>query len=187
MSISKINMKNLFPGISYVCRNCNTCCKTYGWLLREEAKKFIKKGHPVIQLNNSIFCIDSFKRDTKENLILDEIPRCRFYGKRECLINKDKPLDCNLFPIKVKFKGDDCFLGLSLGCKYITNLNNKEKNGIYNRVKDFIEHMPKKDLNNYLNLMHGVNAISKTKKFWMKKLITFRKKENSWKLISFHD
>ena len=104
MPLSKVNTKNLFSGISGVCRNCNTCCKTYGWLLEEEAKNFIKKDYPVIQLNNSLFCIDSFKRDTKGDLILDEIPRCRFYGKRECLINKNKPLDCKLFPIKIKFK-----------------------------------------------------------------------------------
>ena len=187
MSISKIDIKNLFPGISKVCKNCNTCCKTYGWLLEEEAKKFIKKDYPVIKLNNSIFCIDSFRRDKKGNLILDEIPRCRFYGKRECLINRDKPIDCKLFPIKVKFSGENCLLGLSIGCKYISNLSEKEKNKIYNRVKNFIEHMPKKDLDKYLNLMYKVNLISQAKKFWMKKLITFKKEGNSWKLISFHD
>jgi predicted house-cleaning noncanonical NTP pyrophosphatase (MazG superfamily) len=78
-------------------------------------------------------------------------------------------------------------LGLSLGCEYISNLNEKEKNKIYNRVKNFIAHLPKKDLNDYLNLMCSVNLISQAKKFWMKKLITFRKEKNSWKLISFHD
>jgi Fe-S-cluster containining protein len=187
MSIPKINIKNLFPKISEVCKNCNNCCRTYGWLLEEEAKKFAKKGYPVIKLNNSLFCIDSFIRDKKRNLILDEIPRCRFYGKRECLINKDKPFDCKLFPIKVKFKKDNCFLGLSLGCKYIYNLNEKEKIKIHNRVKNFIGHMPKKDLDEYLNLMYKVNSISQAKKFWMKKLITFKKEGNSWKLISFHD
>ncbi|MEM3405955.1 MAG: hypothetical protein QW117_03230 [Candidatus Pacearchaeota archaeon] len=187
MPIYKINIKNIFPGISKVCKNCNICCRTYGWLLEEEAKKFYKRGYPIINLNNSIFCIDSFKRDKKGNLILNKIPRCRFYKKKKCLINKNKPLDCKLFPIKVRFNEDDCFLGLSLGCKYISNLSEKEKNKLYKRVKNFIEHMPKKDLDKYLNLMYNVNLISQPKKFWMKKLITFKKEGNSWKLISFHD
>ena len=78
-------------------------------------------------------------------------------------------------------------LKLNLGCKYISNLSEKEKNKIYNRVKNFIEHMPKKDMDKYLNLMYQVNLISQAKKFWMKKLITFKKEGNSWKLISFHD
>jgi len=187
MSLSKINIKNLFPGISKVCKNCNTCCKTYGWLLEKEARKFIKKDYPVIKLNNSIFCIDSFNRDSKENLILDKIPRCKFYKNNRCTIQNEKPLDCKLFPIKVKFKGDNCFLGLSLGCKYISNLSEKEKNKVYNRVKNFMNHMPKKDVDEYLNLMHNVNLISQSKKFWMKKLITFKKEGNSWELISLHD
>lgn len=187
MPLSKINIKNLFTGISKACKNCNTCCKTYGWLLEEEAKKFIKKGYPVIQLNNSIFCIDSFKRDKKGNLILDKIPRCRFYRNKRCLIQNEKPLDCKLFPIKIKFQQENCFLGLSLGCKYISNLNEKQKNEIHHRVKKFIKNMPKKERNEYLNLMYNVNKVSKPKRFWIKKLIILRKEKDSWKLISFHD
>ena len=187
MSLSKIDIKNLFPEISNVCKNCDTCCKTYGWLLEKEAKKFIKKDYPLIKLNNSLYCIDSFNRDSKGNLILDKIPRCKFYKNKRCIIQNEKPLDCKLFPIKVKFKEDNCFLGLSLGCKYISSLNEKEKYEIDNKVKKFIKNLPKKELNEYLNLMYDVNKISKPKRFWMKKLITFRKKGNSWKLVSFHD
>ena len=187
MSLSKINLKNIFSGISNVCKNCDTCCKTYGWLLEKEAEKFIKKDYSVIKLNNSLYCIDSFNRDSKGNLILDKIPRCKFYKNKRCIIQNEKPLDCKLFPIKVKFKEDNCFLGLSLGCKYISSLNEKEKYEIYNRVKRFIKNLPKKELNEYLNLMYDVNKISKLKRFWMKKLITFRKKGNSWELVSFHN
>jgi len=179
--------QELFPGISDVCKKCNTCCKTYGWLLKKEAKDFIQRGYPVVQLNHSIFCVNSFKKDTEGKLILDEIPVCRFYGKRECLIQKDKPLDCKLFPVKLKFQGESCFLGLSLGCKYISRLNEKEKELLYSRVKKGMNNFPKKDLDEYFNLMYKVSLISKPKKFWMKRLITFKKRGNSWELISFHD
>lgn len=184
MSLSELSIKKLFPNISESCKICNTCCKTYGWLLEEEAKKFVIRGYQIIKLNDSLFCIDSFKRDTKGNLILNEIPRCRFYWEKECLIQKDKPLDCRLFPIKIKFYQDSCVLGLSLGCKYIFNLNKKEKNEIYRRVIQFIKEMPKKELNEYLNLMQEIHLISKPKRFWMKKLIKFEKEEAYWNIIN---
>jgi len=187
MSSPKIEIKDLFPRISKSCKNCNTCCKTYGWLLKKEAEKFIKKGYSVISLNDSTFCIDSFKKDGRGDLILEEIPRCRFYQKRECFIQKNKPLDCKLFPLKTKFYKDSCVLGLSLGCNYISNLDDKEKKKLFQRVIKFIKEMNKKQLNEYLNLMQEVNSISKPKKFWMKKLMAFKKDANSWELIPFHN
>jgi len=185
MPLPKIDIQNLFPNISKSCRVCNTCCKTYGWLLKKEAKKFIKEGYPIVKLNDSLFCIDSFIRTKEGKLILNKIPRCRFYGKKKCLIQKNKPLDCKLFPIKVKFYKNFCILGLSLGCKYVSNLNEKEKKETYKRVIQFIKKMPKNDLKNYINLMEDINSISQSKKFWMKKLIEFKKEGNSWKIINF--
>ncbi len=187
MSIPKINTKNLFPNISETCKNCNTCCNTYGWLLKRESEKFIKNGYPIVQINKSLFCIDSFKMDSKGNLILDKIPRCKFYKQRQCLIQDEKPFDCKIFPIKVKFYEDTCILGLSLGCKYISNLNDKEKNKLYKRVISFINNYPKKELIEYLDLMYKVYLISKPKRFWMKKLMSFKKNECSWNLISLHN
>lgn len=175
---------NLFPKISQTCKKCNTCCKTYGWLLKKEANKLTKKGYPIIHLNKSIFCIDSFKRDSKGKIILGEIPLCRFYGKNQCFIQKDKPLDCKLFPIKTKFEKDSCFLGVSLGCKYVRNLNQKEKKKFYNRVRNFIKNLPNKELSEYITLMNEVYLISKSKKFWMKKLIEFKKKNDSWEIYN---
>ena len=45
----------MFPGIGKTCKDCNTCCKTYGWLLKEEAKELEKKGIPIIEINADIF------------------------------------------------------------------------------------------------------------------------------------
>lgn len=185
MSLSKIKIGELFPKISETCRGCKTCCRTYGWLLKKEAKQFIKKGYPVIQLNNSIFCIDSFNRNSKGQIILDKIPRCRFYKKRKCLIQEDKPLDCKLFPIKVKFYRDSCIFGLSLGCKYISNLNGKKKEELYQRVIRFIKEMPNEELNDYINLMKKIHLLSNHKRFWMKKLIECKKQKNSWRIVNF--
>ena len=92
-----------------------------------------------------------------------------------------------MFPIKIKFYGEECSLGLSLGCKYISSLNEKEKKKIYKRVIRFISKFPKDELDAYLNLMYKSYLISKAKKFWMKKLMGFRKEGGSWRLISFHN
>jgi len=180
-----MNFNELFPNISKSCKDCDTCCKTYGWLLKKEARKFIEKGIPVMKLNNSLFCIDSFKKDKKGNLVLEKIPRCRFYWKRECLMQNNKPLDCKLFPIKIKFYDSFCILGLSLGCKYVSNLNKKEKEFLYRRIIKFAKEMPKKELDDYLNLMQKVSLISKPKRFWMTNLIKFKKQGNSWNIINF--
>lgn len=163
----------LFPGISDFCKRCKTCCKTYGWLLEEEAKEFSKRGFPLVKINDSLYCIDSFKRDNKGELILDHIPRCRFYRKGSCSIYKLRPLDCRLFPIKVKFFNRKSVVGISLGCKYVSFLTDPQLKRISKRVINFFQKAPNKVIADYLNLMNQVTLISKPKKFWMEKLIEF--------------
>jgi len=161
---------NLFPNIGDTCKTCNTCCRTYGWLLKKEAKQFIKLGYPVVELNKNLCCIDSFSKKDNGDRIFDKIPLCRFYKARRCTIQKNKPLDCRLYPLKIKFYGNKAVIGVSLGCKYISNLSNKEKEKLYLDLQNKIQKMPKKDLKNYIDLMYEIYKISKPKRFWMKKL-----------------
>jgi len=170
----------LFPGISDLCKQCNTCCKTYGWLLKEEAEEFSKKGYPVVRINNFLYCIDSFIPDKRGKKVLDRIPRCRFYQQRRCLIYQERPLDCRLYPVKVKFGKERSFVGLSLGCKYISCLSEFRKNEVCGNIISFFKKAPKGVIDQYLNLIYGVNLVSKPKKFWFKRLIEIKKKNNCW-------
>lgn len=175
----------LLPGISEFCKKCNACCKTYGWLLREEAKEFSKKGYPVAKINNFLYCIDSFVQDEKGKRVLDRIPRCRFYQDRRCLIYKERPLDCRLYPVKVKFGKERSFIGLSLGCKYISCLPGFRKNKVCGNITSFLKKAPKSIINQYLDLMYQVNLISKPKRFWFKRLMAIKKKNGSWEIKAF--
>lgn len=174
--------KTLFPGINKVCSNCNTCCKTYGWILDNEAQCFSKKGFQTVLINNSISCIDSFRRNTQNKLIIDKIPRCVFYKKKRCTINQTKPFDCRLYPIKIKFHGEQAFVGLSLGCKYISSLSPIKKNKIFNNVIKFFSQCPNNVINDYLNLMYEVSLITNPKRFWMQEILKIDKENNSWRL-----
>jgi Fe-S-cluster containining protein len=167
--------EKLFPHIGKICKNCNTCCKTYGWLLKEEAKKFIEKGFPIVEINKSLFCIDSFYRTKRGRIILNKIPRCIFYKKKHCVIHKDRPLDCRLYPLKIKFRNNKIFLGISLGCKYISSKNKKEKEKTYERIKKYIKQIPYEVLQEYIEVMAKVDKISVPKRFWMKKIAELKK------------
>lgn len=168
-----MKIDSLFPKIDKSCKKCNTCCRTYGWLSKQEAKKFIKKGYSVAKINNNLYCIDSFMRNKKNKIIADKIPICIFYKNNRCLIQKNKPLDCRLFPIKIKFINRKPILGLSLGCNYISSLNKEKRLKLEKRIVKFFNEN-KKLMKEYVNLMKKVNDISKPKKFWMKKIAVIK-------------
>lgn len=178
------NLTNfLFPKISDYCKNCNTCCKTYGWLIDKEVNKFLNKGYPVIQINKKLYCFDSFARDENKEIIINKIPRCLFYKKNRCLINDIKPLDCRLYPIKIKFYQNKVIIGLSLGCKYVSSLSDKEIDSLCLRIMDFLKEAPPKIINDYLNLMESVNSISESKNFKIKNIIEIKKYKGRWKML----
>lgn len=173
--------KKLFPGINYFCRKCNTCCKTYGWLLKEEAKIFSKKKYSIVTINNRLYSIDSFKRDNHGQFLIDEIPRCRFFKNKKCAIQEDKPLDCRFYPIKVKIiNKNQAYVGLSLGCKYVSSLSEKKLVIICKNIIRFWEKAPKLVLNNFLEMTYQINLISVPKRFWMKKVIKAERNKHQW-------
>ena len=171
----------LFPSISNYCYKCRKCCFTYGFLLKEEAKNFIKIGFPVIQLNRKIYCFDSFKRNKKGKRIINKIPRCIFYKNGKCIIYKYRPLDCRLYPLKVRFEQNQGIIGISLDCKYIKSLNFAKREKICFNVIKFLKNIPNALLNDYLETMYMVFKISKKKEFRIKKIIKIiRIKNEKW-------
>jgi len=173
----------LFPYIGNSCKNCNTCCKTYGWLLKREAEGFLKKGYSVIEINKHLYCFDSFVRDKNNKRIFNQIPRCPFYKKGECSIYEERPIDCRLYPVKIKFRKGKVLVGLSLGCKYVSSLSEERKNELYDNIVDFFKKAPQIVINDYLDLMEGVNSISRLKKFWMREIAEIEKQGGFWKIL----
>jgi len=158
-------LKNLFSEIGSECKNCNICCNTYGWLLKGEAKFYLKKGFSLAKINDKINCIDLFQRDKFGNVIMARIPQCRFYKKNRCLIQKIKPLSCRLYPLKIIFIKNEPTWVISTRCKYFSNLNPNEKKIFLNNVNWALEKLPPKIKKEYIDLMLDVSKISKKKRF----------------------
>lgn len=186
MKNTRILIKKIFPGISDFCKKCDTCCYTYGWLSKGEARKFIEIGYSVAQINRSLYCIDSFVRDQKGNIKFEKIPRCIFYKNKKCSIYKEKPLDCDLYPIKIRISNNRVYVGVSLGCKYIFSLSKKKRQEIYLSVVEFFKNIPPSTLNNYLDMSYSIYLISRIKTFWFKELLEAKKKCGKWKLIDIY-
>jgi len=166
----------LFPGISNFCKSCDTCCKTYGWLLKRETKNFLNRGFKIVKINNSIYCLDSFETNERGKRIIEKIPRCIFYKNKKCSIYKDRPLDCRFYPIKIKPKGKNLIVGLSLGCKYISSLSVSQRNKICkNIINFFIKNHEDYIVKEYLNLIYNINLISKPKRFKFLRLFEIKK------------
>jgi len=173
----------IFPNISKYCNTCKACCKTYGWLLKQESERFSKKGYPIVEINKNFYCFDSFIQNKNNKRILDQIPRCLFYKKDRCLIYQERPLDCRLYPIKVKFNQNRAIIGLSLGCKYISSLTEKGKEQLCYDIIRFFKRAPQDIINDYLNLMEGIYFISKPKSFLMRRIMEMRKEGDFWKIV----
>lgn len=174
--------QNIFPGIGKVCAGCNTCCWTYGWLLSDEEKAFRKKGFPTAKINDCLSCIDSFNKNAGGKRVINKIPKCRFYWKRRCLIQKDKPLDCRLYPVKTKHHEDGSYIGLSLGCKYVSSLSENKLKAVCDNIVNFFGKIPKEIADEYFNLMYDVYLTSKPKRYWMKKIMEVKKTGKKWSI-----
>ncbi|MBU2576533.1 MAG: radical SAM protein [Nanoarchaeota archaeon] len=172
--------QELFPGIGEICKNCTICCKTYGWLTSSESRMFVEQKIPTVKFNGCVSCIDSFDKDSTGERILEEIPICRFYKNERCLIQDKKPLDCQLFPIKIKVRNGNVFLGLSRDCKYISSLSENEKEALYLRVIRYLKHNLDGKLKDYLDLRVEVDKISMPKDFAMKEIVSLSQKKGGW-------
>jgi len=192
-SITKKNLEKtykladtLFPKISNSCKKCKNCCFTYGFLLKEEAETFIKMGLPLIQINGKIYCFDSFKKTNKGKRIIEKIPRCIFYKDGKCIIYKQRPLDCRLYPLKIRFQKqkNQGIIGISLGCKYISDLNHKKRQKLCYNIIKFFKKAPNTIRNKYLEMIYIISQISKKKQFKMKEVSKIsRIKKEQWKLF----
>jgi len=146
-------------------------------------QEFLKKEYPIIEINKNLYCFDSFIRNKNNKRIINQIPRCLFYENKKCSIYLERPLDCRLYPIKIKFQKNKLILGLNLECRYILSLTEKEKKEICEKVIIFLKKAPPVIINDYFNLTERIYLISKPKNFLMKKIVEMKKEKGAWEII----
>ncbi len=159
-------LRKIYKGIEKYCNNCDNCCFTYGWIMPLE-EKYYKSVYDLIELNQGIYCFDSFERDSNGKRILDIIPRCAFYENQSCSIHSNKPFDCLLYPVKVLFsKKENMFtVVLSLDCPYVESLVQEERGRLMDKVNSFFSEIPEDILWEYLKMVKLWSSISKNKSF----------------------
>lgn len=136
-------LEKLYKGIYKFCKVCKEeDCKGYVWLLPEEAKRFIRKKIPLIEINKRVNFIDSFAR--KNGIINPEevgpscILRC---DNRKCSIYKFRPLICRLYPLDFRKLKNKIYIVLHTDCLFVQSLVNKQG------IKEFLD----KTLNIFYN------------------------------------
>jgi Fe-S-cluster containining protein len=171
--------ENIFPNISDVCKTCDICCRTYGWLLSEEAVIYQKVGVPVAIINDILHCIDSFQRNKNGKVVLSIIPKCIFY-KNGCSIYKDRPLECRFYPVETISFGKIIFIGINTECKFISSLSICEKSIVFNKILSLFEKAPNSIINEYLDLCSDIENISESGEIKIEQLLKAEKKGNKW-------
>jgi len=159
-------LNTIYKGIEEYCKNCNKCCFTYGWILSSERKMY-EKITDLITINNEVECFDSFHRDEKGQIVLEKIPRCKFYRNRQCTIHKLKPFDCFLYPVKILYNANKKVFDIviSLDCPFIKSLDKKEMKILINKFLHHFEELPKELREEYLDIVEKWAKITRPKSF----------------------
>jgi len=159
----KQKLNRIFQDISNSCKNCNQCCFTYGWLLPSEIENY----DSVVDINDCVYCLDSFEKNSQGERILEKIPRCKYYGKNECQIHKMKPFDCVLYPVKVLYntKSKSFLAVLSLDCPYIESLSITRRKALLKKLEQYFDKMDFNLRQEYFEMVKQWALITEPKNF----------------------
>jgi Fe-S-cluster containining protein len=174
--ISK-ELECIFKGISNSCKDCDLCCFTYGWILPSEINKYCDEV--LLEINQKVFCFDSFRKDSSGDRKLEEIPRCKFYKNNRCVIQDYKPFDCLLYPVKILYQQEEkrFKVVLSLDCPFIKSLSETELLKLEKDIREFFKNLDGELLGEYLFLVKEWNRITKPKDFPFKQLMYLEEKD----------
>ncbi len=155
------NIDSILSDMKPTCSNCYNCCKSYSWLLRDEVKIFSKLAIPLIRINNKVFCIDSFKRNNKNEIVLDDkIPECRFYKNKKCSIYSNRPFFCRFYPILFRSKGEKIIFVLDKNCFYVKFLNKNDIKNIRDGFDAFLSNINRKFIIKIISDLYEVSKIT---------------------------
>lgn len=151
---------SLFKGIEKDCDKCGySRCLGYVWLLPQEADRLIEEGLEVLQVNESLFFINSFPVVERKIHIEQFKPECLFLNMGCCGIYNQRPLSCRMYPLSFSIRGDKLQLVLHLDCLYSRHRMNCR---VFKRSSLIIFQETEKDLlREITETYRGVSAISK--------------------------
>ena len=171
-------LKNIYEGIEEYCKYCDLCCYTYGWIMPCESNKYSEIDN-LVTINDKVVCFDSFEENKSGDKVLEKIPRCKFYGDKNCQINSVKPFDCLLYPVKVLYLQRErrYAVVLSLDCPYIESLNHNCQKYLIEKILSFFSSMSPKIKLEYFKLVKEWEHITKQKRFEYLEILSYSEEE----------
>lgn len=99
-----------------ICEKCQGhCCKSKVFVIKSDIDR-LKKYKKNIKVHNEF----TGKNKTPGYLVQDDEDKCVFLNlEKGCTLNhEDKPFDCRMFPIAMKYKDEKVSLHLNKRCKF---------------------------------------------------------------------
>ena len=159
-------LDDLYRGIEGDCRECKyPDCMGYVWLLKKETDNLYEQGVPLVQINDNLTFIHSFKTDSNGQLdVTARYPPCSQIQThvRRCKIHQNRPLVCRLYPFGLETKAGDIIVwALHRDCLCVRRL---EENGLLpnfeHRFCSIINHISSRLLTEIIQTYQAVHAIS---------------------------
>lgn len=128
--IKSVNeLYNAFDKLNQECSmSCESCsdpdCMGYIWLLKEEADILLEKEIEVVEINNKISFINSFRNEKGDIDLTICKPKCVHRCKEtgHCLIRDIRPLTCHMYPFGPEtIDGTDVWV-LHTDCKFVKQM-----------------------------------------------------------------
>ncbi len=144
--ISKLysGFDDLYKGIGEVCATCyDHDCEGYVWLLKQEADSLYNQGIPIIEVNNRICFIHSFKKKRRKILVNQLRPKCKLRKRGGCTIYSNRPLVCRMYPVGLLTSGKDIVLALHNDCKFSRELLGSNRARFIRKALLILQNAPK--------------------------------------------
>ncbi len=119
----------LFYGAAQYCSQCQyPNCSGYVWLLPQEVDKLYNAGVPIVMVNSESAFIDSFSRDEKGRVCVEEqYPKCPQQNKEGlCKIHRQRPMSCRMYPVGLEPVNGQLAWALHRDCLIIETLETEE-------------------------------------------------------------
>lgn len=129
-----------------ICGNCEyPDCKGYIWLMNEEVEKLYDCGIELIELNNNIHMLYSFKNERGETDLTIKQPQCvHRCDNGNCNIHDIRPLVCHMYPVGPETVDGAKVWVLHNSCQFTENMKNENKLSEYiYQVKKIIDSISK--------------------------------------------
>jgi MoaA/NifB/PqqE/SkfB family radical SAM enzyme/Fe-S-cluster containining protein len=120
----------LYQQYNMVCEGCaDPDCMGYIWLLEDEANRLYESGVDVIEINENINILYTFKNENEEIDLSIIHPKCQYRCSvsKKCSIWEDRPLTCHMYPVGPESIENSFVWGLHTQCQFVRKLMDENK------------------------------------------------------------